>query len=343
MVVALSYVLERSGQIGRLTQAFRTCFRSPRVTLATLPAIIGLLPMPGGAHFSAPMVEASAAGTGLDAEDKALVNYWWRHVWEYSWPLYPGVLLSAQLMGVEARRVSLAQAPLCLAAIAGGWLILSRAATPAGTAGERRGRAALDAAIVLLPFFLVFVLHLGARLDLALSVGAGLGLAGAWNLAARSIGARALLKTIFANRGVLAMMLMGYGAKAFGELMERSGAIAGISGLFQSMAMPALALAVVLPLVVGFLGGMTIVFVMTTFPVLLAYPGVSAAPLPLLTLAFAAGFCGTLLSPVHSCLVMSTAYFKSDLLRPMRRMLVPCSLVLATGVALLFVYRRLSP
>lgn len=342
MIVALSYVLDRAGQIGRLTSAFRTCFRSPRVTLASLPAILGLLPMPGGALFSAPMVEASAAGTGLDAEDKALVNYWYRHVWEYAWPLYPGVLFAAQLMHREVRSVSVAQAPLCLAAIAGGLVFLGRAATvpePPGAAG--RGRAFGHVAVVLLPFALIFGLYLGARLDLVLSVGAGLAFACLWHLAAGNLRPGGLLRAIFANPGVLDMMLLGYGAKVFGEFMLRSGAIGGIAELFQSLHLPVLLLAVALPLVVGFFAGMTIVYVMTTFPLLLAYPGVSENPIPLLTLAFSAGFCGTLLSPVHSCLVMSTRYFRSDLLEPMRRMLIPCGIVLATGAGLLLVYGRL--
>ncbi len=341
LIVALSYVLERAGQIGRLTRAFRACFRSPRVTLASLPAIIGLLPMPGGALFSAPMVEASAAGSGLEPEDKALVNYWYRHVWEYAWPLYPGVLFAAQLMHVDVRRVALAQAPLCLAAILGGGLFLVRAAAPAPP-GERtrRARAAADAAVVLLPFLLIFGLHLLAGLDLVLSVASGFAAACLWHLVARNIRPGPLLRAVFANRGVLDMLLLGYGAKIFGEFMMRSGAIDGISALFQAMGLPVLLLAVVLPLAVGFFGGMTIVFVMTTFPVLLAYPGVREHPVPLLTLAFAAGFCGTLLSPVHSCLVMSTKYFRSDLLSPIRRMLVPCAIVLATGAALLLVYTR---
>jgi hypothetical protein len=170
-------------------------------------------------------------------------------------------------------------------------------------------------------------------------VGCGLGIACLWQLALRNIGVGKLAKTILANWGVLDMMLMGYGAKIFGDLMIRSGAIDGISGLFQSMHLPIFLLAVVLPLAVGFFAGMTIVYVMTTFPVLLAYPGVAANPLPVLILAFAAGYCGTLLSPVHSCLVMSTSYFKSDLVRPIRRMLVPCAIILATAVGLVFLYR----
>ncbi len=341
LVVALSYVLDRSGQIARLTAAFRVCFRSPRWTLASLPAIMGLLPMPGGALFSAPMVESSAEGSALRPDDKSLVNYWYRHIWEYSWPLYPGILFSAQLMGMEVRTLSLYQAPLSLAAVLAGLHFLPRAAPPAAPEeGGHRVRGGLEAVVVLLPFFLIFVLYLALRLDLVLSVAAGFAAACLWHLAARNIAPRRLLKAVFANYGVLDMMLLGYGAKVFGELMMRSGAIDGISGFFQSMHLPVVVLAGILPLAVGFFSGSTIVYVMTTFPVLLAYPGAAGFPLPLLVFAFAAGFCGTLISPVHACLAMTNAFFKSDLVRVIRRMLVPCGIVLAAGLALMLLYGR---
>ena len=344
MVVALSYVLDRAGQIERMTKAFRGCFRSPRVTLATLPAIIGLLPMPAGALFSAPMVEASAAGTALDNEDKALINYWYRHVWEYAWPLYPGVLFSAQLMHLDTRIVSMWQAPLCLAAIAGGFLFLRKAsAPPAPREGPSRAAAAKDAVIVLLPFLVIFALHLVARLNIIVSVGSGLLVTCLWHAVAGAIGWKALLKTLFANKGVLDMMVMGYGAKIFGEMMAQSGAIGGITSLFQSMHLPVIVLAVALPMVVGFFAGMTIVYVMTTFPVILAYPGVGASPLGIMIVAFASGYCGTLRSPVPACLVVSAAYFKCDLAKPILRMIVPCLLLLGTALVMAFVYGRFHP
>ncbi len=341
LTVSLSFVLERSRQIERLTNAFRTSFSNPRVTLATLPAIIGLLPMPGGALFSAPMVEAAATGTGLDGEEKALINYWYRHVWEYAWPLYPGIIYSAQLMHREMREVALAQFPLCIVAIVGGFLFLRRAtAPPVPRESAPRRQAALDIFIALLPFAIITVTHLVAKLNIVASVGLGFGVASLWLLGTRAIGFRTLLKTVFANWGVLEMMLMGYGAKIFGDLMMRAGAIDGISALLQSMNLPVILLAIALPYAVGFFAGMTIVYVMTALPVLLTFPEVSANPLPFFVLAFAAGYCGTLMSPIHACLVLSAKYFKSDLLRPIYRMALPCLALVLTGLALFFVYRR---
>src|SRR5688572_20716375 len=54
LIVGLTMVMQASGEMARLTASFKAWLRRPRVVLAALPAIIGLLPMPGGALFSAP-------------------------------------------------------------------------------------------------------------------------------------------------------------------------------------------------------------------------------------------------------------------------------------------------
>ena len=65
-------------------------------SLMALPAVVGLIPMPAGALFSAPLVQQAGDGVELSAEWKSAVNYWFRHVWEYWWPLYPGVIIAMQ-------------------------------------------------------------------------------------------------------------------------------------------------------------------------------------------------------------------------------------------------------
>ncbi len=340
LIVALSYVLQESKQIERLTRGFQACFRNPRLTLATLPALIGFLPMPGGALFSAPMVEAGAAGTPLDREDKALVNYWFRHVWEYAWPLYPGVIFTAQFIHRDTRVVALAHGALCAVSIAAGFLFLRRADRADAGAPPPAGAGRGDLVVVLFPFALIFGLHLVAGLALVPAVSIGLGYTALWTLLGGHLRFKGLLKAVFANRGVYDMMAMGVGASVFGDLMTRSGAISGITNLFLALHLPLPVLAVLLPAAVGFFSGMTIVYVMTTFPVLLMYPGASDNPIPVLALGFASGYCGTLSSPVHSCLVVSARYFQAELWTVIRRMLPACAIVLATGFALYALWSR---
>jgi hypothetical protein len=57
--------------------------------------------MPGGAIFSAPMVDELGNEHNLDPETKSVLNYWFRHVWEIYWPLYPGLLLAASMSSIS--------------------------------------------------------------------------------------------------------------------------------------------------------------------------------------------------------------------------------------------------
>jgi len=335
LIVGLTMVMQASGEMGRLTASFKAWLRRPRVVLAALPAVIGLLPMPGGALFSAPMVEQSA-GSSMAPEDKALVNYWYRHVWECVCPIYSSVILCAQLIHREVKILTLALLPIAIAAIVAGLRFLGQR-QPREAENGSRGRAAVGTLTGLMPLIVLFAFYAVLSVSLPLAAAAGLLFAASWHLLAGHLGASKLVKTLFAP-AVLDMMLMGYGAMVFGALMGRSGAIYGISSLFLTLGLPLVLLAVVLPAVVAFFSGMTIVYVSTTFPLLLGYPGVSENPLPVVALAFSAGFCGMLLSPLHSCLVVSTRYFQSDLLGPIRRMVVPCFAILATGGALMWFF-----
>jgi integral membrane protein (TIGR00529 family) len=94
LILILSNSMEIAGQMQRLLGSFRGLVSSPRLNLAILPALIGLLPMPGGAAFSAPMVKELGTQSKLSGAQLSFVNYWFRHIWEHWWPLYPGILLT---------------------------------------------------------------------------------------------------------------------------------------------------------------------------------------------------------------------------------------------------------
>lgn len=62
-----------------------------------MPAFLGLLPSLGGARFSAPIVQEASEGIAVDDEQKSAINLWFRHIFEFSNPLMPGVILAAVL------------------------------------------------------------------------------------------------------------------------------------------------------------------------------------------------------------------------------------------------------
>ena len=134
----------------------------------------------------------------------------------------------------------------------------------------------------------------------------------------------ALLKMIYLVTAIL----------IFKGILQDSGAVRQVSQEILQWQIPLMAVAVILPFIVGVVGGITIAFVGTTFPILITLIqtlGQSQLMLPYLALALVSGFTGVLLSPLHLCLLLSNAYFETTLMPVYRQMAVPLAALLAGG------------
>ena len=90
-ILFFSNLMKETGRMDEILEGFRHILKDIRVVIALLPALIGLLPIVGGALVSAPMVVAGSDELRLSAERRTFINYWFRHVWEYILPTYPAV------------------------------------------------------------------------------------------------------------------------------------------------------------------------------------------------------------------------------------------------------------
>ena len=84
--------LQMSGLMKDLTNNLQM---KRRVYLGFSPALMGLLPIPGGALLSAPMLNRS--GTDIEPETYTVINIWFRHILILIYPL--GALLPCSKMG----------------------------------------------------------------------------------------------------------------------------------------------------------------------------------------------------------------------------------------------------
>ena len=75
LTMVMEYRLRTSGMLRRMVASLSTAIPNKRVVLAALPAVIGMLPSPGGAVFSAPTVAEASDNTHASPEQKALINY----------------------------------------------------------------------------------------------------------------------------------------------------------------------------------------------------------------------------------------------------------------------------
>jgi hypothetical protein len=139
---------------------------------------------------------------------------------------------------------------------------------------------------------------------------------------------------IVVQPALLKMIYMVTAILVFKGILEDSGAVGQVSQEILRWQIPLMAVAVLLPFIVGVVGGITIAFVGTTFPILITLIhtlGQSHLMLPYLALSLVSGFTGVLLSPLHLCLLLSNAYFETSLMPVYRQMMVPLMALLAGG------------
>ena len=346
LILVLSHSLEQSGQMGRLLAGFTGLIRRPQINLVIFPALIGLLPMPGGAIFSAPMVKSLGDRHGLDGARLSYINYWFRHIWEYWWPLYPGILLTTALAGVDLWRLVFFTLPITFVALSAGYWPLRGAFTRCADCQERKSLKPFVRELTPVWFVIVFGLALGVGLsrwltggwlsiakELGLIVALILAIAGVWHRNLMTAGER---WSIVRQPAVLKMIYMVAGILVFKGILESSGAVERVSGEMLDWGIPLMPIAMLLPFLVGAVAGITIAFVGTTFPILISLIhalGQTQLMLPYLMLALTSGFAGVLVSPLHLCLLLSNEYFHTTLLPLYRLMRWPIiALVAAAAV-----------
>ena len=100
-VMCLEIELRTSGALAGMVQALQRIFSSAKVTLAVMPAFLGLLPSLGGARFSAPIVEEASKNLPIEQDHKAAINFWFRHIFEFSSPIIPGMIMACNIAGVS--------------------------------------------------------------------------------------------------------------------------------------------------------------------------------------------------------------------------------------------------
>jgi hypothetical protein len=350
LVIWLSSQMQRTGVMADLVGSVRARL-STRASMAALPAVIGLLPMPGGALFSAPLLDDADPSARVPALTKTRINYWFRHIWEYWWPLYPGVLLSIDLAGLPVWLFMLVQFPLSLVAILGGYLFILRGVP----AGEREmGSNAksffgliLPIAVVIIVYTLVQVLMPGvARASKYLPMAFGLLSAMVVLQFQRPLQVRDWQHVVASPKPLLLAFIVAlvriYGAFVEAKLPGGVFLMDQVRAELNAVGIPPLLLVMLIPFVSGVTTGVSVGFVGASFPVVLRLMGADP-PLHLVlstvVLAFGLGYTGMILSPVHVCLVVTNEHFRTSLFRSIRTLAAPAGVVVVGAVALSWLIR----
>lgn len=338
LVLYLGQFLQVRGNFRRMVDALKNLVHDPRLILAIPSAFIGLLPMMAGAMMGAPIVEEAGRRWNLTAAWKTFFNYWFRHIWEYSWPLYVNLILAAAIIQVPIKRICIHQFPFTVLAASVGLVILFRH-VPFLPPEKNNGRSFRDVIRVfwsIWPIFLTIVLIFIFRLDMLLALGVSsvltqifskINLRERWNIIVQGVS--------------LKIVLLTASLMVFKKILEVSGALDSVVRVFPPHGITAYLLLFAAPFCVGLLTGVNQAFVAIAFPLLVPIIGKGQPDMVLLLFAYVSGFCGILLSPAHLCLALTADYFKAELRDVYKILIWPVSVVFSAALLVLIIFRVL--
>jgi len=334
MVLYIADVMKERDMFGQLTSSLNAMTRDMRAVAITAPAIIGFLPMPGGALVSAPMVEASTRKMNLEPEFKTFINYWFRHIWEFIWPVYAGLLIFQEYSRIPMKQIILYQSPFTLLNILFGLIIVYfhfkkrgiKRTLPENTTGVKQTIWDFFAGIwpILLVIFLFFIL--GIPLYISLS-----GVAVVLSLFKR-VKPKEIYK-IARSKTILKTLILILVVMIFQKIIEVSKAFEILTTMDVSKEMVVL-LSFLVSFSMGFLTGVNTSFIILAYPILsplFKIPGIDHFYMSLYV--YIIGFSGILASPVHLCLVLSNEYFKASLYKVYRYLAPPVILLMIAATA----------
>ncbi|MDI6850669.1 MAG: DUF401 family protein [bacterium] len=292
-----------------------------RYSLVVPPLIFGLLPMPAGAMLTADL--SDKAGEKLNARKKWIFffNYWFRHVCEFSWPLYGALIIAAGLANIPVKDFIISTLPYTgLAFIIGLFFLFTK--VKGNSNGHKIKANSVEIVKYLLsalwPVILIILLTL-LKVDMKFTL--------LTVLILLLLIERAKIKEIFTtikNSIFSEITLIVFVVLIFKGVVENTDILTSFANLLERHNVPQIVPVIILPMIMAFLTGITSAGIGSTAPILsILFAQNSAFPY----LAYISAISGVLLSPFHLCLITTKEYYKISFREVYSTVLLPVLLI----------------
>ena len=264
------------------------------VSIAMIPLVIGLIPMPAGALVSASMLLPVAKGARISAEKLTIINYWFRHVWTPVWPLYPSVIIALAVLGTDYGKYVFSTAPIAALSFLAGLFLLHKLRF---TFNPKEIRKLISN---LYPILVLIALFLATRI-LLFSVITAIALVVLHKKPETRLLMQTFRKALDFRIIALVFAVMGY--KGIIQLSNSA------QLLYSDLSfLPIQITAFVVSFLVGFATGIEMSYSSISLPIFHEFAEEPGNLLLLIT----AGFFGVMLSPFHLCYALTVEFFRAD-------------------------------
>lgn len=329
-IMVMSQLYKETRVINDLSESLSKMIKNSKLLVSILPAIIGLLPVAGGALMSAPLVEAETDKLGLKAEKKSYVNVWFRHTIFPVYPISQILILTAKLTGLTLTSIIVRQIPIVISMIVAGYFIGLWKTTSTGRRKENSrtnlGSELKRFAITFLPILATIIAVVGLGVDV--SIAAFLGVAVLVVIARPSF---EVFQKPFRNWATYGIPLAAFGAFFLRSVVEAT-ELSEIFGVFVANgSVDDLLLLIAIPAVLAFFVGSPLGGVAISYSILEGIVDFTAKSAALL---YISSYLGYIIAPTHLCLVLTADYFKCSLGKIYKYFIPSLAISFATAILL---------
>jgi len=329
-IMVMSQLYKETRVINDLSESLSRIIKNSKLLVSILPAIIGLLPVAGGALMSAPLVEAETEKLGLKAEKKTYVNVWFRHTIFPVYPISQILILTATLTGLTLTSIIVRQIPIVISMIITGYLIGLWKTTSTGRRKEN-SKTNLSSelkrfAIAFSPILATIIVVVGLGVDV--SIAAFLGVAVLVLIAKPSF---EVFQRPFRNWATYGISLAAFGAFFLRNVVEAT----ELSEIFEAFvangSVDDLMLLIAIPAVLAFFVGSPLGGVAISYSILEGIVNFTPKSAALL---YISSYLGYIVAPTHLCLVLTADYFKCSFGRLYNYFIPSLSISFTTAILL---------
>ena len=313
-ITGLGHLLKVIGSLDSITTNLKSIFSGLRIIIAIIPALVGLLVVPGGAIISAPLIEQLGNEADLDKNTLAAANIIFRHVNSYVSPMSSGMILMSSVSSVDIKEFIKFNLPIMMLVMPLAFFYLLK---KTDIVRKKKNGFQLGPVVELIrhlsPFIIIVLFNLILKVPFHLVIIIGIFyvilFAEGKTYSATSLKERAYVTL----EGIKLDMILGIiGIMAFKDMVVATGYLDEISLMIVNLRVPLFLLVFIIPFLIGLMIGNTGAAIGLSVPIFMPLIPVGSSGVPYYCLLYIASVTSYLLSPFHLCLILTIEYFKAS-------------------------------
>jgi len=328
LVSVFAYLMKETGLLNELIFVIKHYISNLYITMSIIPSIIGMLPIPGGAIFSAPIIYPIGKKMNMTGAQMTSMNIYYRHLWYFSFPFLPSLIIASSLSGIQISSIAIMHLPIVAIMILIGWFYYkSNISSQKNISDDNLPKKLVNKTVktkitwkqllkVMSPFIIVIVLPIISPIEFIMSLLIGI----------------IFVITIKRDKFKLKMIVDGFDTKLtlgvagimiFRAFIGNSNGVYNITNIFIEAGIPLIILAIVIPFIVGILTGNQTGAIGIVYPILLILFTESSHYNLWHMIIYSSSYFGYILSPFHLCNLLTIEYFDTTLIKYYKEIMVP--------------------